>query len=452
MNPQPIAGAARLAVDFKLVAHAARMRLDSTRRGRTDRTGRPGPGVGELARRVRSHLSLGRALRDKKYVRFGDHVYFDAFSPRFPGPVFDRVIAASVRRFVPGAEPQPSGFIPYVVLAITDRCVYRCEHCYAKDVIRSKDTLSLDQLKHIVDRFQDIGTGVFGLEGGEPLLRFDDLIALCEHARERSEIWIATTGWGLTASRARRLAAAGLAGAAISLDHYDPERHNAFRGNPKAFDEAAKAVALFNQAGVLPALAVCATRDVIADGGLYRYLELARDLGAGVVQVLDPVPTGNFIGKPVGLSEPELRQLQRFQREVNTSPRYRDYPAVSTRPSLEDDTTFGCGAGGNAIIYVDPSGNLQPCPFLGASTGNLIEDGFDQPLSRMRRLFPHPAAVGVSCPVAQMGAEIADARGRCGKLPLPYHETAALCRGFADAPLPEIFAGQPVRRPPADHS
>jgi len=446
MTPSQLHGVDRIAVDLQVGAHAVRMGLDAARRRRqrARSAAPPSRSLDRWRRSLGSQAALARVLRDKKYVRFGDHVYFDAFSPRFPGPVFDRVIAASVRRFDGRAETAPR-YIPYVVLAITDRCMYRCQHCYARDAIRSRDTLTVDQWKQIVDRFQGIGTGVFGFEGGEPLVRFDDLVALCEHARDRSELWIATTGWGLTPGKARRLADAGLAGAAVSLDHYLPDKHNAFRGNPKAFDEAAKAVALFAQAGIFPAVAVCATRDVIADGGMDRYLELARDLGAGVVQVLDPVPTGNLIGKgeEVALSVDQLRALQRWQHEVNTARRYRDYPAVSTRATLEDDHTFGCGAGGNAIIYVDPAGNLQPCPFLGAATGNVVDD-FDGALARMRALFPHPAAVGVACPVNTLGAELAAARERTGKLPLPYEETAQLCRDFAAAPLPAVFAG--VRR------
>jgi len=432
MNPKQLVGLDRLAVEVQMVARLARFALSTRPRSAP----RPRSATSRRWRKqLKSAGALRRALVDKKYTRFGEHVFFDAFSPRFPGRAFDQVIGSAIG----GRAAINSGLLPYVILAITDRCMYRCEHCYAKEVLGGRDSLSLDQLKELVDRFQQQPAGVIAFEGGEPLLRFEDLLRLCEHARAQSEVWIATTGWALTPTKASLLAEAGLIGATISLDHYEPDKHNKFRGNKKAFDEAAKAIALFTQAGVFPALSACATRDVVQGDGMMRYLELAHKLGAGVVQFLDPVPTGAYLGQDISLSVDELRAMQRFQREVNTLPRHRHLPAVSTRASLEDDHTFGCGAGGNAILYVDPAGNLQPCPFLSLSTGNLVTDGFDRVLERMRQLFPRPAAVGVRCPATTLGGEIAEARGRCERLPLPYEETRHICRGFASKPLPDVF-------------
>ena len=281
-----------------MVAHLTKLALSSRpRRAQPTTIDKPRARLRRWRKRLDAADALRRALAEKKYTRFGEHVFFDAFSPRFPGRAFDQIIGSATS----GRAAVNSGPLPYVILAITDRCMYRCEHCYAKEVLGGRDSLTLDQLKELVDRFQQQGTGVIALEGGEPLLRFDDLVRLCEHARAQSEVWIATTGWALTPTKASLLADAGLSGATISLDHYEPDKHNLFRGNKKAFDEAAKAIALFAQAGVFPALSACATRDVMQGDGLMRYLELAHQLGAGVVQFLDPVPTGAYLGQDISL-------------------------------------------------------------------------------------------------------------------------------------------------------
>ena len=447
MIPTPVHGLERMAVQARLTALAARLRLGASRRERAeprDRSVRvPQP---KLAwRTARAVRALVTSMRERKYVRFGGEIYFDAFSPRFPSPWFERLVETSVRGFGDGDTGKARGFIPYVVLAITDRCMYRCEHCYAVEVLGKSDSLTLDQWKTIADRFQQIGAGVIAFEGGEPLLRFDDLVALTEHVCSKSDPWIATTGFGLTPSKAKRLAEAGLVGAAVSLDHYDPDRHNEFRGNKKAYDEAIKSIALFGQAGIFPALTVCATREMLRDDGLRKYVELAYEVGAGVVQVLDPVSAGNYRDVAVGLSVEELREIQRIQREMNTSPRDAHLPPISPRATLEYDDGFGCGAGGNWGIYVNPKGELQPCPYFAASTGNLATGDFGDAYARMRRLFPRPPAVGVQCPLNELSSVIAVERLTHGKGPVPSDATEQICAHFAHLPAPALYEGRVPR-------
>ena len=54
--------------------------------------------------------------------------------------------------------------------------VTRCEHCYASHTLGKTETMTADQLLRIARDFQKIGVGVLAWEGGEPLLRFDDLL------------------------------------------------------------------------------------------------------------------------------------------------------------------------------------------------------------------------------------------------------------------------------------
>ncbi len=231
----------------------------------------------------------------------------------------------------------------------------------------------------------------------------------------------------------------GLRAAAVSLDHYDPDLHNQFRKSPKAFDEAAKAVALFNQAGIFPCLVVTATRSVIRDGGLMKYMELAVQLGAGIVEIFDPIATGGFIDRPEErLTDAELYELQAFQKRVNTAKEFAHLPAVSTRTSIEDSEAFGCGAGGNNFIHVDPSGNLVPCPMLSMTTGNVITDGFDVAMWRMRKLFPTATAHGPQCPGNLLRDDIREAQLRSGKSMLPYEEACTVCSHFKHTPPPSL--------------
>ena len=370
------------------------------------------------ARRIAALSELGRAY---KYVAFNGSVYLDCFYPKFPGRVFDRLVRTMLGNLLFTPERwAPTTFA--LVLSITKRCVYRCEHCYAIETLGQRDVLSREDLLRIARSFQRLGVGVIAWEGGEPLMRFEDLLALLRATRDESESIVATTAYGLTPDKARQLREAGLVSAIISLDHYLPDEHNRFRRNKKAFDMATRGVRIFREAGILPSLCICATRDNVDAGGLYRYLELARQLGAAFVQVLDATPAGSYLGQDVMLTAAQVEEVRRFHLRVNTDPQYRDYPSVSARALLED-ARFGCCAG-NALCYVDSSGNLQACDLLQISFGNVLEEGVEPVYARMKQCFPHPFSG--RCPAQSLHRDIAEAHARHGKLPIPHAEYAPI--------------------------
>lgn len=386
----------------------------------------------ELLRSGRRILGDGRLnyFRHSKFVAFDGRVYVDCFAPGWPGKPFDHLTDHLVQ-LLAGRSPKDARFLPSLVISITKKCPYRCEHCYAIESLGSRDTVSVEQMLGVVRQMQRRGLGVIAWEGGEPLLRFDDLVTMIHATYPESEAWLATTGWGLTQEKAARLKDAGLSAAIISIDHYDPDEHNRFRRNKKAFDMAVKGVRLFRENGILPSICICATRDNIRDDSLYRYLELAKEIGVGFIQILDATPSGNYLGQNVMLSGAELETLKRFHVEVNTSARYRDYPAISARALIEDDAHFGCCAC-NGLCYIDSAGNLQACDLLQISFGNVFEEGFEPVYKRMQEQFPD--FTKGRCPAQSLYRHIARAHQEVGSLPLPHSNCDAVLSKLQDRP------------------
>jgi MoaA/NifB/PqqE/SkfB family radical SAM enzyme len=52
---------------------------------------------------------------------------------------------------------------------------------------------------------------------------------------------VLSSGFNFTRENARSLKQAGLTGVVISLDHFDPEKHNAFRGFNNSFNDVTRA-------------------------------------------------------------------------------------------------------------------------------------------------------------------------------------------------------------------
>lgn len=91
-----------------------------------------------------------------------------------------------------------TGYLHTLVFAVTSRCPLNCQHCFEWENLDTRESLTLQELKDILNRFQLRGLSHAQLSGGEPLCRLDDLIELIRTAKQDTEFWILTSGYGLT--------------------------------------------------------------------------------------------------------------------------------------------------------------------------------------------------------------------------------------------------------------
>jgi MoaA/NifB/PqqE/SkfB family radical SAM enzyme len=392
----------------------------------------------DLGKFLKNQFILANGLRANKYIEYNGKVFLDVYAPHWPSKAMKRMIETYASNAGKPVDERID-FVDYMVVAITSRCMYRCKHCYTIHTLQKKDAMPFDVLADTIEKLLDIGVGILSLEGGEPLLRYDDLVKILAMVGGRADPWMATTGHSLTKDKAGELADAGLVGAAVSLDHFDPDKHNAFRNDRRAFDSAVNAVTLFRENGVFPATCLVAGKEMVNDGGLYEYMELTRELGVGFIQLVDPIPSGRYLD-PEGefiLDEAERKKLVDFQIEVNTEPRFSDYPGVTARLYIEDGTRYGCGMGGNQAAYIDSSGNVEPCPYISLSLGNIMEEDFNTIFKRMRKLLPHPVA-GL-CPAYEICEDLHQAKLDEEDFPLKRELAEPIIERIAKREMPAIF-------------
>lgn len=419
-----VSGSNRAAVNALMAARGAKIAAEYLLRNP--------PAAADTLILINRLVSLAPHFRSNKYICYNGRVFVDCFAPGWPGKAMDKMFVSLLDGLLRGTDEWGT-FIPSLVFSITKKCVYRCEHCYAIRTLGTSDVIAAEQLLKIARGFQKTGVGVIAWEGGEPLLRFEELLMLIRETRAESEALIATTGYGLTAEMAQRLREAGLDTAIISLDHYLPDRHNKFRRNKKAFDMAVNGVRTFRENGVLPSIAICATRELMDEDGLFHYMELAKEIGAAFVQILDATPSGNYLGRNVMLTAAQVKKIREFHVMMNTAPRYRDYPAVQARAFLEDENVYGCCAA-CALVYVDSSGNAQPCDLLQISFGNALEENPEDILRRMRKWFPHPTKG--RCPAQTLHRDIAAVSEKTGQLPLRHEDCGPILEKIRRRGLP----------------
>jgi MoaA/NifB/PqqE/SkfB family radical SAM enzyme/SAM-dependent methyltransferase len=375
------------------------------------------PPLTKLHPRVASFLKS--YLAGEKVIPFGGKKIINTQFPPHPSRAFESLLDHFLKD--DGAR------LYSVTLAVTNRCRFRCWHCY--NAGRSQEDLPLDAFRSLAAELQDRGALVVTLTGGEPLLR-KDLEKICRCFDDRSSLIVGTTGEGLTIQRARELRENGVFAVGISLDSVDPAEHNEKRRRKDAFKIALNALESARAAGLYPYVVSVGTREFLERKRFFGFMRHARDAGALEVHLLEPCPTGRIAGRSdVVLKPSERRLIIEYQQEVA---RREDLPILSTFAYLEGKDAFGCGAG-LTHIYIDGSGELCPCNLVPLSFGNVTRESLGDILDRMGRHFvrPRPSCVG------RILTKFTDG----GPLPIPPEASEAICKTHLPVrhPLPLFY-------------
>jgi len=307
--------------------------------------------------------------RDHKIVRCGERYYWSIYTPGYPSRGFEDVIRREIRRSQGSSDPE----IPLqsLILSISSKCHYHCEHCFEGHKLNGKEHLSFENLQKAMNDALNNHVPHIQISGGEPMLRFKEMMELMKPGRGKTEYWLSTSGHGLTREKAMALKKAGVTGAAISLDHWDPEKHIGFRQHPEAYHWVEKAVKNSLAAGIVPNLTLCVTRAMAREADLMKYLELARKLGVPFVRFLEARRVGNYAGKDVLLSQEQENEVVKFYLKINGSKKYRSYPIIQY-PGYHQ-RKLGCFGAGSRYLHIDVSGDYHACPFCRGTIGNIKE-------------------------------------------------------------------------------
>ncbi len=320
-----------------------------------------------------------------RFIISGRRYFFSDNIPGWPSRAFTGYFQSEVIR----TTGHNGIAVPFstVFISVTSRCPLRCPHCYEWEILSDREILSLENLQDIIRKVKEYGVFHIQFCGGEPLMRINDLEKLIRFAGEGADVWINTSGYGLTSEKALMLKIAGLTGAEVSLDHWNEFEHNRFRGNAKAFLWAKEAVKNSNEAGILTCLSLCATKSFITSDNLKKYADIAMSWGVSFIRLLEPRKTGLYKSEEIQLSDEQVKLLENFFIDASSKQLPPGYPIVSY-PGYHQRRT-GCMGAGNRYIYIDPKGDIHACPFCRGSAGNAVKGTIGDAVAELRKKGCH---------------------------------------------------------------
>lgn len=259
-------------------------------------------------------------------------------------------------------------------IALTYRCNLSCGHCSAADFDpRGRRELAISDIKTLADYALDMDFLSINLTGGEPLIRPDIYEIVSSFNNNRLYISVQSNMLLLSYEMAKRLKDCGVNCITTSIDSYDPDEHDSFRGQPHAYHTTFKAIEIARKAGLSVLVGGTITHQNIRTPELEKLIQKVNSAGAVFLYNL-AVPCGNWLGNHEVCITPDDRSHLEYLLDK--------YPLSSTDHEPGRNAK-GCPAGMEKI-YITAYGDIIPCPFIHVSFGNIHEQALPDIVKRMQ--------------------------------------------------------------------
>jgi MoaA/NifB/PqqE/SkfB family radical SAM enzyme len=255
--------------------------------------------------------------------------------------------------------------VPHVCMfSVTWRCNLHCAGCYAANYERGAD-LSRDQIDRVLREAIDLGTYMFVIVGGEPLM-VEGLIGQLSRTRD-ALFFLFTNGTLVGDEHVAELEAARNIVPVVSFEGTREEME--LRRGPAAYRGAVEAMERFRAAGILYGVAAMVTRRNVRTVVSREWFDSIWARGARLAVLLDYVPMPFSADPELVLTEEDRRLKRRMLRRRFAEAR----PIVVNFPP--DEYRYGgCRGAGRGFIHVNADGYVEPCPFSHYAAGNVLTE------------------------------------------------------------------------------
>lgn len=278
----------------------------------------------------------------------------DLFGVLTRHPPLDRLMSKFARTFI-------GSYLYSIKVEVNTACTLDCEMCYVQ---KDEQQIPLGTVKDLIDQIAGCGVRLEIL-GGEPLLR-KDILDIIGYARGKVPfISLYTNGLFATPDFSRKLKAAGLDAAIVTLISHREEVHDRFTGTKGSWAGTVDGIRNLRDAEI----------------STYTFTAVHSDNFADFESIDDFVRSG-FHAHPLFYQYIPQRKDDRLVisreawREIKRSvllEKNRDHMDFVRRFYM---LTGNACSGGNFVLTVKANGSVQPCPFISdLPLGNIRETG-----------------------------------------------------------------------------
>lgn len=266
--------------------------------------------------------------------------------------------------------------VPWAILLDpTSACNMHCTGCWAAEY-GNKLNLSLETIDSIIRQGKEMGTYMYIYTGGEPLVRKEDLMKICEMHPDCTFLAF-TNGSLIDEEFCNEMLRVKNFVPAISLEGF--EEANDGRRGEGVYQKVQNAMKLLKEHKLPFGISTCYTSKNVEDVSSEKYFDLIIDSGALFVWFFHYMPVGNEAAVEL-LPSPEQRELM-----FNKIREYRKCKPIFSM-DFQNDAQYvhGCIAGGRNYLHINAKGDVEPCVFIHYSNCNIHDtsllDAYKSPL------------------------------------------------------------------------
>lgn len=255
--------------------------------------------------------------------------------------------------------------IPWTILLDpTSACNLHCTGCWAAEY-GNKLNLSYEEIDDIIRQGKELGIYMYIYTGGEPLVRREELIRLCE--KHSDCVFLCFTNATLIDEAfADKMLRVGNFVPAISLEGFETATDG--RRGEGVYRKVVKATELLRRKKLFYGISACYTSANFESITSEEFFDSVIDMGAYFIWYFHYMPVGND-------ASPELMPNPVQRKE--TYHRIRKYrmekPLFAMDFQNDAEYVGGCIAGGRRYFHINANGDIDPCVFIHYSDSNIRE-------------------------------------------------------------------------------
>ena len=255
--------------------------------------------------------------------------------------------------------------IPWAILLDpTSACNLHCTGCWAADY-GNRLNLSFEDIDSIIEQGKELGVYLYIYTGGEPLVRKDDIVKLCQ--KHDDCVFLAfTNGTHVDQAFIDAIRPCGNFIPAFSVEG-DRESTDERRGEG-VYDKVVGAMKLMRENGLPFGISCCYTSANFDAVSSDAYIDQLIEWGALFAWYFHYMPVGSDTAVELMVS-PEQREVM-----YHAIRRWRVTKAIFPMDFQNDGQfTQGCIAGGRRYLHINAAGAVDPCVFVHFSDSNIHE-------------------------------------------------------------------------------
>ncbi|MBR4765748.1 MAG: radical SAM protein [Clostridia bacterium] len=259
--------------------------------------------------------------------------------------------------------------IPFIILLDpTSACNLNCKGCWSAQY-GNKYNLSLDDMRSIVRQGTELGTHFYMFTGGEPLIRKNDILTLCEENPDCG--FLAYTNASFVDEKfCEDMKRAGNLTLALSVE--GTEHTNDARRGEGSYERSMKAMELLRKNGLFFGLSVCYTAQNVDAVTSDEFLDKMIANGAKYALYFNYMPVGKDAVESL-IPSPEQRSfMYGWLRKMRNGETGKPIFIMD----FQDDGEYvgGCIAGGRNYFHINSAGDMEPCVFIHYADSNIHTD------------------------------------------------------------------------------